>query len=180
MRHPPSVLLRLSLAAALLALTGCGGAPEPAPAQPVGRNAPSQAADMRLGELRIEARLVRAADLGEAMATRYGLPRDADAWVLLVSPRDAEGNGVSLDGLEIQRPAGFRRRHPRTRTGHTADRHRRQARRGPCQHGLHPRTAAALKPALRRDSAPSPARCERFPPRPRSTPPAPAAGSPAT
>ncbi len=96
----------LPVAAVMLALAGCGGASEPAPAQPVGRNAPSQEADMRLDEMRIEARLVRAADLGEAMAARYGLPRDDDAWLLLISPRDSEGDGVALDGLKIEAEAG--------------------------------------------------------------------------
>ncbi|MDO4708977.1 MAG: DUF4426 domain-containing protein [Pseudomonadota bacterium] len=85
----------------VLSLTACGQ-DAPRPATPVGQNAPSQAARATLGDMQLEARLVRSSDLSEAIARQYGVRRDADNWLLLVSPRSAAGDAIPVDGLHLQ------------------------------------------------------------------------------
>lgn len=84
-----------------LSLTACGQ-DAPRTAMPVGQNAPSQAARATLGEMQLEARLVRSSDLSEAIARQYGVQRDDDNWLLLVSPRSAAGDAITTDGLHLQ------------------------------------------------------------------------------
>lgn len=92
----------LSLALLLaLSLTACGQE-APRQATPVGQNAPSQAARATLGDMQLEARLVRSSDLSEAITRQYGVHRDADNWLLLLSPRSAAGDAIAVEGLHLQ------------------------------------------------------------------------------
>ncbi|RMH88631.1 DUF4426 domain-containing protein [Lysobacter pythonis] len=97
--------IRFALPLAIV-LGACNRAPAPQPAAPVGENAPSQAARATLGNTVLEARLTRSSDLSEAMAKHYGLRRDGDTWLLMVSPRTANGDAVTLDGMEVKARAG--------------------------------------------------------------------------
>ncbi|MGY0505930.1 DUF4426 domain-containing protein [Luteimonas sp. e5] len=87
-------------------LAACQRTPAPQPAAAVTANAPGQAAEASLGGIRLQARLVRSSDLGAAMATRYRIERDDASWLLLLSPRDAQGDAVDTAGLQLEARAG--------------------------------------------------------------------------
>jgi len=85
-----------------LAMTACTGEPAPVPAQPPGESAPINAARSTMGGITMEARLIDTASLSPAMAARYGIRQADDQWLLLITLRDAEGNGVPADSIRIE------------------------------------------------------------------------------
>lgn len=89
-----------------LALAGCMGEPTPVPAEAPGANAPINAARSTVNGITLEARLIDAMTLGDAMARQYGIPRAEGQWLLLITLRDADGNGVSADAVQIEARAG--------------------------------------------------------------------------
>lgn len=96
----PAVLLLVLL------LAGCAGAPAPIPAQAPGANAPINVARLSVNGIMMEARLIDAMALGESMAAQYGITQAADTWLLLITLRDANGNGVPADAIQVQARAG--------------------------------------------------------------------------
>ena len=96
------------IAPALLAITlvACTGEPAPVPAQSPGANAPINAARATVDGIAIEARLIDIASLPPAMVLRYGIRKADDRWLLLITLRDGDGNGVPADSLRIEARAG--------------------------------------------------------------------------
>lgn len=83
---------------ALAALTACGD-DAPKPARPI--EAPQEAM-VRDGDLTIRAHLVPTQGLSEAMARQYGLPRDENTRMLLVSlRREVEGQEVNGEPTQV-------------------------------------------------------------------------------
>ena len=96
---------RLALLLAL-ALAGCVGEPAPVPAEAPSANAPINVARASVNGIALEARLIDAATLGEAMARQYGISQTENAWLLLITLRDADGNGVPADAVRVAARAG--------------------------------------------------------------------------
>ena len=89
-----------------LVLAGCMGEPASVPAQAPGANAPINVARASVADIALEARLIDAMTLGAPMARQYGIPRTDGHWLLLVTLRDAEGNGVPADAVSVEARAG--------------------------------------------------------------------------
>ena len=89
-----------------LALAGCVGEPAPVPAEAPGANAPINVARAIVNGVTLEARLIDPSSLGDAMARQYGISRKAGEWLLLITLRDAEGNGVPADAVQVEARAG--------------------------------------------------------------------------
>lgn len=96
----------LPLAFMALALSGCMGEPAPVPAQPPSENSPIHAARSTVNDVTMEARLIDPMSLNDAMAKQYGLTKTNDTWLLLITLRDAQGNGVATDSIKLQARAG--------------------------------------------------------------------------
>ena len=89
-----------------LILTGCMGEPAPVPAEAPGANAPTNVASSTVNGVTMEARLIDATTLGESMAKQYGIAQADGSWLLLITLRDAEGNGVATDSIQAKARAG--------------------------------------------------------------------------
>ncbi len=89
-----------------LVLTGCMGEPAPVPAEAPGANAPINVARSTVNGITMEARLIDAATLGESMAKQYGITQADNTWLLLITLRDADGNGVAADSVQVDARAG--------------------------------------------------------------------------
>lgn len=95
---------RCSIAALLaLALAGCNGRESPVAAQPM----PARAtATTTVGGATLQASTVDVADLNDAIAERYAIDRSSTGVLLLVTVRDADGNGTAPGDLRLQASAG--------------------------------------------------------------------------
>ena len=89
-----------------LALTGCMSEPAPVPAEAPGANAPINVARSTVSGITLEARLIDATTLNDAMAKQDGIARVEGEWLLLITLRDADGNGVPADAAKIEARAG--------------------------------------------------------------------------
>ena len=98
--------MRITSAAAILlvALAACGRseAPTPAAAMP----ASSAAASATVGGATLQASTVAIADLNATIASRYGIDLAQDGVLLLVTVRDAAGNGIDPGDLQVTATAG--------------------------------------------------------------------------
>ena len=96
------------IAALLLAfgLTGCVGEPAPVPAEAPGANSPINVASTTVDGITMEARLIDAMTLGDAMTKQYGITQMENAWLLLITLRDSEGNGVPENAVQVSARAG--------------------------------------------------------------------------
>lgn len=102
-----SLLLSALLAAAITcALPACNRAPVPAQASAPGLTDQVTAEKLRVGDAELEARLINSQRISAAMSQRYGVVRDADNWLLLISPRSTAGDAITLDGLAVDARAG--------------------------------------------------------------------------
>lgn len=88
----------------LLALTACGGTPAPTPA--VAMPAPSAAPSATVGGATLQASTVAIANLNDTIAGRYGIDLAQDGVLLLVTVRDAAGNGIDPGDLQVTATAG--------------------------------------------------------------------------
>ena len=81
----------------LLAIAGCGGdkAPTAAKAHAVAT------ARTTVGGVTLQTSTVALADLNDAVAARYGIDRGGDGVMLLVTVRDAAGNGIDPGDLQL-------------------------------------------------------------------------------
>lgn len=90
-------LLALAMA---VSLSACG------PDRPRGINLPEpRMASATLDGVVVEARVLAAGSLTEAMATRYGIDRSPESVLLLVTVRDPQGNAVSAEDVRLQAEA---------------------------------------------------------------------------
>ncbi|MDO5609651.1 MAG: DUF4426 domain-containing protein [Pseudomonadota bacterium] len=99
-------LLLPALLAITCALPGCNREPAPKQATAPGHTDQVTAEKLRVGDAELEVRLINSQRLSEAMGQRYGVARDADNWLLLISPRSATGEAITLDGLVVEARAG--------------------------------------------------------------------------
>lgn len=88
------------------ALTGCMGEPAPVPAEAPGANAPINVARSTVNGITMEARLIDAMTLGQLMAKQYGITQADGTWLLLITLRDADGNGIAADSMQVDARAG--------------------------------------------------------------------------
>lgn len=100
MKTTPALLLPLLL------LVACNRDPAPQPAVAPGPNAPAIPATATLDGATLDARLIDTASLGAAIAGRYGIVQGKDRWLLLITLRDKDGNGVPAAGVQVDARAG--------------------------------------------------------------------------
>lgn len=88
----------------LLALTACGRSQTPTPA--VAMPASSAVASATVGGATLQASTVAIADLNATIASRYGIDQGQEGMLLLVTVRDASGNGIDPGDLQVTATAG--------------------------------------------------------------------------
>ena len=81
----------------LVAIAGCGGDKAPTVAKPHA----TATASTTVGGVTLQTSTVALADLNDAVAARYGIDRSADGVMLLVTVRDAAGNGIDPGDLQL-------------------------------------------------------------------------------
>ena len=103
--------IKHGLLATCFALAACGGGSTPVPAQP----APPPA-ELRVGDVRILASVVRTSHIAESVAREYGIPHDENTWMLLVTlrrgaegqdasvPAQVEARALTLEGAPVEIP----------------------------------------------------------------------------
>ncbi len=96
-----SVLLALALP--LLGLAGCNGPESAVPAKPMQANA---TATTTVGGVTLQTSTMDVADLNDMVATRYAIERSSSGLMLLVTVRDASGNGIEPGDLRLDAVAG--------------------------------------------------------------------------
>ena len=99
--------------AALLPIAACNRAPEPVAAVSPGANAPMNAASAELDGITLQARLIDTATLAAVMAKQYGISQAEGQWLLLLTLRDAQGNGVPAGAVQIDARVGDLTQAPR-------------------------------------------------------------------
>lgn len=105
--------MRIAIAAIVVSLTvaACGRnetATSTASASSTATGAAHQSAtaSTTVGGVTLQTSTVAIADLNEAVATRYGIDRSRDGVLLLVTVRDAAGNGIDPGDLQLNASAG--------------------------------------------------------------------------
>ena len=93
-----------STALLLLALTACSGSETPTPA--VSMSPSSAAASTTVGGVTLQTSSVALADLNATIAQRYGIDAGKEGLLLLVTVRDAAGNGIDPGDLQLAATAG--------------------------------------------------------------------------
>ena len=93
-----------STALLLLALTACSGNETPTPA--VAMSPSSAAASTTVGGVTLQTSSVALADLNATIAQRYGIDAGKEGLLLLVTVRDAAGNGIEPGDLQLAATAG--------------------------------------------------------------------------
>lgn len=88
----------------LLALAACGRSEAPTPA--VAMPASATAASATVGGATLQASTVAIADLNATIASRYGIDLAQEGVLLLVTVRDAAGNGIDPGDLQVTATAG--------------------------------------------------------------------------
>lgn len=95
------ISIAVMTACALLTLAGCGRS-EPSPATPASTTAGSPAnTSTTVGGVTLQASTVAIADLNTTIAQRYGIDAGKEGLLLLVTVRDAAGNGVDPGDLQL-------------------------------------------------------------------------------
>lgn len=93
----------LPIVALAFALAACGRDAAPAPAAPP---AATVSASTTVGGVTLRTSTVAIADLNDVVAQRYGIDRARDGVLLLVTVRDAAGNGIDPGDLQLSATAG--------------------------------------------------------------------------
>ena len=93
----------LALALPLLGLAGCNGRESAVPAKPMQANA---TASTTVGGATVQASTMDVADLNDMVAARYAIERGSSGLMLLVTVRDASGNGIKPGDLHLDAVAG--------------------------------------------------------------------------
>ncbi len=94
--------LTLPFLFALVMAGACSRTPLPEPALPPAANAPLQPERATLDGLQLEARLIDVQSLPAPMAARHGIAQAENRWMLLLTIRDAAGNGVPADAVQLE------------------------------------------------------------------------------
>lgn len=81
----------------LLAMAGCGGGNAPVPA----KSHADATTSTTVGGATLQTSTVALADLNAAVAARYGIDRGGEGVLLLVTVRDAAGNGIDPGDLQL-------------------------------------------------------------------------------
>ncbi len=93
------------IAAAVLALASCSNdATSPgaqAPATTSAGTATNASSEATVDGVVVHASTIASSDLNEISARRYGISREGNALFLLVTVRDAHGNGVPVDAVQL-------------------------------------------------------------------------------
>lgn len=87
-----------------IALGGCGANPQPTPARMASSPAPTHSAT--LGEHVITAQVIPTRMLDASVTRRYGIDREEDRALLLITLRSAAGDAIAVDGLTLDAQAG--------------------------------------------------------------------------
>ena len=82
-----------------LALAGCGGGGDPAPAQ---TTQPAPRPTTNVGGATLQAPTLDVAGLNDTVAKRYSIDRGQAGALLLVTVRDAQGNGIEPGDLRLE------------------------------------------------------------------------------
>ena len=98
MLHRPCIAVLLALA-----LSGCGGRESASPAQPMQTSA---TATTTVGGATLQASTLDIAHLNDTVAKRYAIDRGYPGVMLLVTLRDAQGNGIEPGDLHMEAAAG--------------------------------------------------------------------------
>ena len=85
----------------LLCLAACSGDKAPVPAKAHAASTTSTT----VGGVTLQTSTVALADLNDAVAARYGIERTGEGVMLLVTVRDAAGNGIDPDDLQLSATA---------------------------------------------------------------------------
>ena len=101
--HRCYVIGLLSLALTMLGLAGCNGPESAVPAKPMQVNA---TAATTIGDATLQASTMDVSDLNDMVATRYEIERGGSGLMLLVTLRDANGNGIEAGDLRLDAVAG--------------------------------------------------------------------------
>ena len=103
-----NAIIALALLSAT-AITACGRNETPAAAQAApapSTAAQSASASTTVGGVTLQTSTVAIADLNDTIATRYGIDRTQEGLLLLVTVRDAAGNGIDAGDLQLSATAG--------------------------------------------------------------------------
>lgn len=87
----------------LLGLAGCSGREPAVPAQSMHEN---PGATTTVGGATLQASTMDVADLNDLVAKRYAIERGSSGLMLLVTVRDASGNGIEAGDLRLDAVAG--------------------------------------------------------------------------
>ena len=87
----------------VLGLAGCNGSQSAAPAQAMHANPDATAT---VGGATLQASVMQVTDLNNAVAKRYAINRSNPGLLLLVTVRDADGNGIAPGNLRLETTAG--------------------------------------------------------------------------
>lgn len=101
--HRTCALALLAVVLPLLGPAGCNRRESTVPAQPM--HAPATATTT-VGGVTLQASTMEVADLNDTVAERYAIDRSSGGLLLLVTVRDAEGNGVATGDLRLDTIAG--------------------------------------------------------------------------
>lgn len=85
---------------------GCDAAPEPSRQTVVTTAEAAATHSVALGEQVITARVIPTRQLDASVTRRYGIDRDADRALLLITVRSASGDAIAADGLQLTAQAG--------------------------------------------------------------------------
>ena len=87
----------------VLGLAGCNGRESAVPAQAMHENPDATAT---VGGATLHASVMQVTDLNNAVAKRYAINRSDPGLLLLVTVRDADGNGIAPGNLRLEATAG--------------------------------------------------------------------------
>lgn len=96
--HRSCVAILLAIVLPLLGLAGCNGRESAVPAKPMQANA---AATTTVDGVTIQASTLDLADLNDMVAKRYAIERGNSGLMLLMTVRDASGNGIEPGDLRL-------------------------------------------------------------------------------
>ena len=96
-------IILLAILLPLLGLAGCNRRESAAPAKPMPANA---TATTTVGGVTLHSSTINLADLNDMVAARYAIERGSSGLLLLVTVRDARGNGIKPGDLHLDAVAG--------------------------------------------------------------------------
>lgn len=87
-------------------LGGCDAAPEPSRQTVVTAADAAETHSVQLGEQVIAAQVIPTRLLDASVTERYGIDRDPDRALLLITVRSPSGDAIAVDGLQLTAQAG--------------------------------------------------------------------------